>query len=60
MDQDIQIGSGSLGFLSQLPAPVPCTTDTFHELHQVTAEVPESAPSFQMSGSMGKQPVYNV
>ena len=60
LDQDFQVGPWALGFLPQLPAPVPCTTDAFNELHQVAAEVPESAPSFQMSGSMGKQPVHNV
>jgi hypothetical protein len=40
MDKDTEVGSGSLGFLSQLPAPVPRTTDALHELHKVTAEVP--------------------
>ena len=60
LEQDINISTGALGFFPQLPSPVPRTTYAFHELHQVTAEVPESAPSLQMSGRMGKQPVHNV
>ena len=40
LEQDVNISTGALGFFPQLPAPVPCTTHAFHELHQVTAEVP--------------------
>ena len=60
LEQHIQISSGALGFLSQLPPPVPCTTDAFHELHQVTAEVPQPAPSLQMSLCMWKQTLHNI
>ena len=40
LEQDVNISTGALGFLSQLSAPVPRTTNAFHELHKVTAEVP--------------------
>ena len=40
LEQDVNISTGALGFFPQLPAPVPRTTHAFHELHQMTAEVP--------------------
>ena len=60
IEQHIQIGPWALGFLPQLPAPVPRTTNAFHQLHQVTAEVPDSASSLQMSGRMGNHSAHNV
>ena len=58
--QHCEIGSGPLSAIAKFTPPVSGSSDAFHQLHQVTAEVPDSTSSLQMSGRMGNQSVHNV
>ena len=58
--QDAEIGVATLGFFSQLTTPVTGTTNALHQLHQMTAEIPDAPSSAEVSFRMWQKTLHNV
>ena len=58
--QDREIGSGPLSACAQLPPPVSGSSHAFHQLNQVTTEIPESTASAEVVGGMGNEARHHI
>ena len=55
-----EIGSRPLSAIAKLTPPVPGSTDPFHQLHQVAAQIPESTATAEVGSSMGQQTGHHI
>ena len=55
MFQHAEICPCALGLLTKVASPVAGTRNPFHELHQVAAEIPQTATPLQVAFGMGHQ-----